>query len=144
MKFEASDEHTDAVQVLDDLVQHLVHQDMIGRRAAMDGDIETGTAVGNTIGETISALTWGQIPTIIMHFAGHVGMARMDSARLAGTCQAAADGLTRVAQIMSEADAPVDICAQLMDLAVELRNSAEQALFEPSGCDDEGTECSHG
>ena len=147
MRFEAHNgdpEQAATIAQLDDLVQHLVHQDMLGRQAAMDEDVETGVAVAANVGETLSGLTWGAIPTVIMHLAGHVGMARIDSARMAGTCAAAAEGLTKVAQIMSEADAPVDICAQLMDLAVELRNASEQSLFEPSGCGDEGAECNHG
>ncbi len=146
MRFEPSDgtpEQVEMMAALDSLVQHLVHQDALGRQAAADNNIEAGTTVAMTVGATLSELTWGQIPTVIMHLAGHVGMARMDSGRLAETCNTAADGLTRVAQIMSEADAPVDICAQLMDLAVELRSSADQSLFELSGCNDEGSECSH-
>lgn len=141
---DGSDEQDSILAGLDTLVQHLVHQDMRGRQAAYDGDMETGQEVAMDIGMILSGLTWGQMPTVIMHMANHIGTARMDAGRMAGTCEAAADGLTKVSQVLSEAGAPLNLCAQLMDLAVELRTSAQECLFEPSGCDDEGTECVHG
>lgn len=131
-----------AVQELDDMVQHLAHQDVMGRRAASEGDIELAGQVSMAVGTALSGVTWGMTPTVIMHLVSHVNMARQDAGRLSMTCVAAADGLTKAVQVMSEAGAPVDLCATLMDLAVELRDAAEASPFVPSGCDD-GEECNH-
>ena len=132
------------IEELDDLVQRLVHADMRGREVARTGDQEEGLAVSLIVTQAISEITWGALPTVIMHFAGHVGMARQDAGRMAATLQASADGLTKVSQIMAGNGAPVEMCAQLMDLAVEMRQSAEACLYEPSECGDNGEECQHG
>jgi len=144
MRFESNPqdpEHIAMIERLDDLVQELVHLDVRGRTAAIQGDVEVGQEVAQRVGDIIAAMTWGQMPTILMHLVQHVGVARNDAGRLAGTCNAASDGLTKVSQIMSEAGAPLDLCVQLMDLAVELRTSADECLFEMSDC--EGEECNH-
>ena len=141
---DGSEAQKNMIEEMDQLVQTLVHADMRGRRAAVSGDPEEGMAVSMIVTQAIGELTWGAIPTVIMHFAGHVGMACQEAVRMAATLEASADGLTRVSQILSENGAPVDMCAQLMDLAVEMRTSAEACLYEPSDCGDEGEECNHG
>lgn len=147
MKFVSDEENPDQqelIERLDDAVQTLVHLDMAGRKAAVEGNQEIGTEVAMRVGSIMADLTWGGIPTLMMHMAHHVGMARMDAGRMAATCEASANGLTRVSQVMSEAGAPIELCVQLMDLAVELRKAADDCLFEPSDCGDEGQECTHG
>lgn len=137
---DGTDETTRLVHELDNLVQTLTAADLRGRNAAASGDREVAAEVAILVSSAISEITWGAIPTVIMHFAGHVGMARADAGRMAETCLAAADGLTKVSQIMAEHGAPVELCAQLMDLAVELRTSGTECLYEVVDTDEE---CTH-
>lgn len=137
---DGNDEQSRLIQELDTLVQNLTAADLRGRSAAANGDREVAAEVAILVSSAIGEITWGAIPTVIMHFAGHVGMARADAGRMAQTCLAAADGLTKVSQIMAESGAPVEMCAQLMDLAVELRTSGDECLYETVDNDEE---CTH-
>lgn len=135
-----SEEQDRLIHELDDLVQKLTAADLRGRNAALSGNRQEAADVSVLVSTAVSEIPWGLVPTVIMHFAGHVGMARIDAGRMADTCIAAADGLKKVSQVMAESGAPVELCAQLMDLAVELRQSGEGCLFEAVDSDEE---CSH-
>lgn len=142
MNFMPSDspEALAAHQRLDELIDRLVTLDVVTRQGVMDEDHERVAESSMAVGTLISDLTWGGIPTVLMHAIGHVTTARNEAGRLAESLISGAEALTKVSQILNDAEVPVGVCAQLMDLAVSLRESAEATMFVR--VDNEG-ECNH-
>jgi hypothetical protein len=124
-----------AMEELDELIQRLVTLDVATRRGVMDGDEEAVGQASMEVGSILSSITWGGMPTVLMHAVGHVSTARNEAGRLMETCRQGADALTKVSQILNMADVPAEVCAKLMDLAVTLREAADESPFERIDCE---------
>lgn len=142
MQFVPSDDPAaiEAAKHLDVLLDDLLALDVMARRGTVEGDVAAIAQASNGVGNLISGISWGGMPTFLMHAVGHVAMARNEAGRLAESLKTGADALTQISQILNNADVPVGVCAQIMDLAVSLRESAEATIFEPIA---DGGECQH-
>lgn len=122
---------------LDATVQELAHLDFLARRSVVEGDQEAGQEVGHRVGHILHNLTYGWTPTLIMHLAHHVNIARSEAGLAADRFRETGEVLKNVAILLEDAQVPIDVCMKVLDLAHRMNGWADESSFEAIPYDEE-------
>lgn len=119
-----------AVTVMDDLVEYLCFQDWSARQASESGNQGDALKATQAVGEVMGKVGWSVIPTIIMHFATHVNLARRESALASETCGRVGWMLQNVVAALAEKGSDPSLLAEILDVAKEMQGLADKGSYE--------------
>lgn len=121
----------EAAQRMDAMVDTLTRLDHQARLAVMDENPDVAGDVSEEVSRNVAGITWGMTPTLIMHLAHHVNLARNEAHMAVASCTTAGNALRLVAGEMARMDdMPVELTANLMDLATQLLEVEKISVFE--------------
>lgn len=116
--------------IINDLVERLVELDHAARVCVYEQDMDKGSEVSMEVTEKIAQMTWGITPTVIMHMAHHINLARAEAGVALQACTKVGETLKAISAEMARQGVPVNVCASLMDLGVTLLDVVEASSLE--------------
>jgi hypothetical protein len=122
----------EAAERLDGMVEFLTHQDWMMRKAVAEDDRDGAAEASAAVGRVMNVLGWAVVPTVIMHFACHVNVARREAFNAAQACGKAGEMLHRVVvEFANQVDNPI-LLAELLDMAKMMVEMGEEVSFKPA------------